>query len=290
MPVMADPGQLQCAILGDWKPNNWVHLSVLSFISEDTTHMKSTVWLPETGATTTGLQLLSNGLAGLQMFWGMFWHRDFNSCLEPLIAQVGRQHTPHIFSSHNAFLRARVEELIVDFCTDVRRMKQSDKFPQISLKTRAGCLELLQEYIRAFITRPTPEALEAGFWEPAPHHAFYVNGYTDIIKVKPSSGSAGKSVTSSSSAGGGPSTLAKDGSSKSPVVACGLFMAESFGHRHSTQQLVTCRKRTKCIFPHLPVRELTRIQARAAAANAPQALREGIIKALARLSDSKFKA
>eukprot|EP01041_Mallomonas_annulata_P010888 gene10888-biopygen5275 len=154
-------------------------------------------------------------------------------------------------------------------------MKRSDKFPQISLKTRAGCLELLQEYIRVFITRPTPEALEAGFWEPVPHHAFYVNGYTDIIKIKPGLSSVGKSVTSSSSASGVASTLSKDGSLKSPVVACGLFMTESLGHRHSTQQLVTCRKRTKCLFPHQPVRELTRIQAKAAAANAPQALREG---------------
>eukprot|EP01036_Dinobryon_divergens_P034452 gene34452-44517_t len=281
MPVMADSAQLQCAILGEWKANNWSHLSVMSFISQDTTHMNSTIWCQETGATTTGLQLLSNGLSGLQLFWGMFWHRDFNNCLEPLIAQVGRQNEPHIFSCHNAFLRARVEELIVDFCTDVRRMRRSDRFDQVDLKTRAGCLALLQAYISAFITRPSPEDLAAGFWEPAPHHNFYTNGYPDIIQDKPVSSSAsGKVSTSTVSSKGVSSTPTKSSVPAKTTEACGLFMAASFGHRHTTQQLVTCRKHTKCTYPHKPLKQLSRVEANIAANNVPRSLKDGLVLAL----------
>eukprot|EP01041_Mallomonas_annulata_P042265 gene42265-biopygen19431 len=170
-------------------------------------------------------------------------------------------------------------------------MRRSDRFDQVDLKTRAGCLALLQAYISAFITRPSPEELAAGFWEPEPHHSFYANGYTDIIQDKSVSSSASSKVsTSTVSSKGVSSTPTKSSLPAKTTEACGLFMAASFGHRHTTQQLVTCRKHTKCTYPHKPLKQLSRVEANIAANNVPRSLKDGLVLALGKLINSQFKA
>eukprot|EP01036_Dinobryon_divergens_P046075 gene46075-61607_t len=148
MGVSKSKDKMSDAILGVWTASDWTHLSVLMFAKAE--------YLPPTSVwnlsvpSPIGTDALCLGLEGLQIFWALFWHADFRWCLRLLIDALSNTSLHHLYWSQAAFVRARVEQLKVDFTTDVRCRSAPTKFPRLEMGTRAG--EARRAYRRAHIS------------------------------------------------------------------------------------------------------------------------------------------
>eukprot|EP01036_Dinobryon_divergens_P033333 gene33333-43096_t len=263
MGVSRSKDKMSDAILGVWTASDWSHLSVLMFAKADYLPPTS-VWNPLV-PSPMGTDALRLGLEGLQIFWALFWHVDFRWCLRPLIDALSNTLLHHFYWSQAAFVRARVEQLIVDFTTDVRCRSAPTKFPQLDMGTRAGCLRLLDAMIQSLITPPTELDYAEGRWDREPFTRFYRSEYGSIERgdAKPA---VDRSTPSTKVATTATPPGATKGSGSVTVSSrdCGYHVLQLLGLSRSTGP-VTCLTGT-CGNSHRNLKAMTRTEALASLA------------------------
>eukprot|EP01041_Mallomonas_annulata_P006500 gene6500-13125_t len=258
MTVSRSASKMEAAILGEWEPYHWGHMSVLDFAST-TRSTTSTMWEIDSITTAVCCQALSNGLSGLQRFWATFWHVDFLHCLTPLRIALEDSRLAHFRYSHNVFLRTRVEQLICDFCTDVRKRETSVRF-KLSPSSRQGCLALLNRYIDDFINGPAANDTAVRRWERAPHQRFFA---TEWIVVASYFGSTGSSTPTKKAAVPSAKTPA---STATPKEYCGFHIAHLLTFS-SGPRAVDCNMGRSCPKPHCALKFISKAEAVAAVEN-----------------------
>eukprot|EP01041_Mallomonas_annulata_P008506 gene8506-17540_t len=131
------------AILGEWIPNNWDHLSVLDFAPVGM-YTGVVVWVKKLISPGCFI-FLKMGLEGLQAFWALFWNKEFASCLQPML------------NKENLFVRARVEKVLAQCGETIRCHASSRDISVGSLDTTSGCVALIHRAVQGFLRGPSDE-------------------------------------------------------------------------------------------------------------------------------------
>eukprot|EP01041_Mallomonas_annulata_P000534 gene534-1019_t len=114
--------------------------------------------------------MLAHGVRGLELFWAIMWNPKFQGCLEGLVSALVDSRS-HFSSFHNVFVRCRLEEIFVNFHSDIHSRVQS-KYQRdennlgIQLRNIDECLMLLQAYVAEFISGKVDHTTSVNKWEP----------------------------------------------------------------------------------------------------------------------------
>eukprot|EP01041_Mallomonas_annulata_P004854 gene4854-9677_t len=185
-------------------------------------------------------RMLAHGVRGLELFWTIMWNPKFQGCFEGLASALVDSRS-HFNSFHNVFVRCRLEEMFVNFNSDIHsrarsKYQRDEKKLGMRLRNVDECLVLL--HVAEFISGKVDHTTSVNKWEPVLHTCFYSQEWPPLFAPHSASTSyltpSRASSSSILSLGNGSVPL-----SFTAVATCQWHLASLFGLAVKGQPLVT---------------------------------------------------
>lgn len=160
LPVQHSQSLLKRFILGDWRADDWAHLSLVHFVPEPSRQP----WGDQ--PTFEGRHSLLLALDGLERMMTIHFYEGY----EGTFVEVRRLLVSGLDNSatkaSDVYLRFQLERLVSTFFWDVFHTHgRSLACPDADLSTAAGCVQLWCAYTRRFVDQvPQWESFPHGYW------------------------------------------------------------------------------------------------------------------------------
>jgi hypothetical protein len=159
-PAISDPVKFERMLKGEWRYNDWVHLSLADFMPADAGKGAARFPSEAAGTATDGfsqLALLATQLEGLARVYTVLFGSTFERVTETIVSDLRDRH-PRYTDVSMDYLNARLHEQMAGAHWDLARQRVSKAFGT-PIGSPADAARLLQQYLAAADLRPELEQL-----------------------------------------------------------------------------------------------------------------------------------